>query len=221
MYHLSHRQIVRAMSDRFGLKIGLGSIARLRSEGSRAVEKAVSQAQEYIQRQPIVGADETGFSQKNADGQNGKKQAAWIWVAVTPLVSYFSVILSRAASAAKTLPGENFGGYLNGDRYGAYNWLSVEQKQFCRAHLKRESTKISERAGVAGDLGKALSAEEKKLFDLWYQVRDGTKTHATFVLEVEPIRAAFQVLLQQGAGSAIGAREKHLWLKPCGLAVNC
>ena len=208
MYHLSHRQIVTAMSDLFGVKMGLGSVTSLRSEGSRAIEKAVVEAQEYIQRQPIVGADETGFSQKNADGQNGNKRTAWIWVAVTPLVSYFSVILSRAASAAKTLLGENFRGYLNCDRYGAYNWLSVEQKQFCWAHLKREFTKISERTGVAGELGKALLVEEKKLFELWYQVRDGTKTHATFALEVEPIRAAFQVLLQQGAEYAIGSREK-------------
>jgi hypothetical protein len=57
----------------------------LRSEGSRAIEKAVAEAQEYIQRQPIVGADETGFSQKNADGENGNNRTAWIWVAVTPL----------------------------------------------------------------------------------------------------------------------------------------
>jgi transposase len=128
-----------------------------------------------VQKQPIVGADETGFSQKNADGQNSHKRTAWIWVAVTPLVSYSSIVLSRSASAAQTLLGENFSGYLNCDHYGAYNWLRVEQKQFCCAHLKREFSKISERAGVSGDLGKALLAEEKKLFDLWYQVRDGTK----------------------------------------------
>jgi len=59
MYHLSHRQVVTAMSDLFGVKIGLGSIARLRGEVTRALEKAVAEAQEYVQRQPLVGADET------------------------------------------------------------------------------------------------------------------------------------------------------------------
>ena len=196
------------MWDLFGVQIGLGSINRLRSEASQAVSGAVSSAQNYIQAQPIVGADETGFKQGNSDGQNGKNQKAWLWVAVTPLVTFFCVLLSRSAEAAKQLLGNNFAGYLNCDRYGAYNWLSIGQKQFCWAHLKREFTKIAERSGVCGQLGIALLVQEKKLFELWYRVRDGTLERISFKEEVEPIRAAIKNLLQQGADYQIGAREK-------------
>jgi hypothetical protein len=52
---------------------------------------------------------------------------AWLWVAVTPLVTFFQITLSRCTDTAKNLLGENFGGILNSDRYAAYNvlWLGA------------------------------------------------------------------------------------------------
>ncbi len=105
-------------------------------------------------------------------------------------------MLSRSTAAAVELLGKNFGGILNCDRYGAYNWLDVCHKQLCWAHLKREFTKISERSGVAGQLGRALLAAprkrgrslHKKLFGLWNRVRDGTLTRTEFIAAVKPIR---------------------------------
>jgi IS1 family transposase len=208
MYHLSHRAVKNVMWDLFGVEIGLGSIHRLRREASQAVSPAVGEAQNYVQAQPIVGADETGFKQGNGDAQNGKNRKAWLWVAVTPLVSFFMVLLSRSAQAAKQLLGDNFAGFLNCDRYGAYNWLPPGQKQFCWAHLKREFTKMAERSGVSQRLGQALLEQEKKLFALWYRVRDGTLDRTAFQREVGPIRAAVKDLLQQGADYQIGAKEK-------------
>ena len=208
VYHLSHQAVKNVMWDLCGVEIGTGSINRLRKEASQAVSPTVESAQNYVQAQPIVGADETGFKQGNADGQNGKNLKAWLWVAVTPLVSFFCVLLSRSAEAAKQLLGHSFAGYLNCDRYGAYNWLPLAQKQFCWAHLKREFTKMAERSGVSQRLGQALLEQEKKLFALWYRVRDGTKDRAAFQREVEPIRAAVKDLLQKGADYQIGAKEK-------------
>jgi transposase len=68
--------VVSAMSDLFGVKMSLGTVNRLRREGSEAVSGAVEEAKAYIQSALIVGADETGFGQGNADGQNphSKKQ---------------------------------------------------------------------------------------------------------------------------------------------------
>ncbi len=70
MYRHSHRMVVSALSDYFGLKIGLGTVSRLRNQGSEAVSIAVEEAKVYVQSQRIVGADETGFKQGNADGKN-------------------------------------------------------------------------------------------------------------------------------------------------------
>jgi hypothetical protein len=200
--------VVSAMSDLFGVKMSVGSVNRLRTEASEGVAIPVTEAQAYVQQQPIVGADETGFSQGNADGNNSQKKRAWLWVAVTPLVSFFSVMLSRSTEAAQELLGKNFEGILTSDRYSAYNWLLVWQRQLCWAHLKREFTKISDRSGIAGQLGKELLAEQKKLFQLWHRVRDGTLTRTEFRSLVSPIRERVRSLLQQGADYQIGSQEK-------------
>ncbi len=90
------------MSDLFGVKMSLGTVNRLRREGSEAVSEPVEEAKAYIQSAPIVGADETGFGQGNTDGQNCQQKRAWLWVAVTPLVSFFPVMLSRSTAAAQS-----------------------------------------------------------------------------------------------------------------------
>ena len=162
MYRHSHRMVASAMSDLFGVKMCLGSVNRLRTEASEAVSRSVAEAKVYVQSEPIVGADETGFKQGNADGQNPHNQRAWLWVAVTPLVSFFEVMLARSTAAAQSLLGENFRGILNSERYRAYNWLDVGQRQLCWAHLKREFTKISERSGVSTQIGRDLLAQQKK-----------------------------------------------------------
>lgn len=208
MYRHSHRMVVSAMSDLFGVKISLGSINRLRTEASKAVSRSVEEAKVYVQSAPIVGADETGFKQGNADGQNPHNQKAWLWVAVTPLVSFFQVVLARSSAAAQDLLGQDFQGILNSDRYSAYNWVDVDQRQLCWAHLKREFTKISERTGVSRQLGRDLLAQQKKLFRLWHRVRDGTRSRTQFQSLVLPIQERVIRLLEQGADYQIGSREK-------------
>ena len=88
------------------------TINKLRMEASNAVEKAVEEAKTYIQNAAVVGADETRFSQKNTDGCNGKNSQAWLWTAVTPLVTFFEITLTRCTDAAKNLLGERFAGIL-------------------------------------------------------------------------------------------------------------
>ncbi|MFN7865383.1 MAG: IS66 family transposase, partial [bacterium] len=58
MYRHSHRMVVSAMSDLFGVKMSLGTVNRLRKEASQAVSEPVEEAKAYIQSAPIVGADE-------------------------------------------------------------------------------------------------------------------------------------------------------------------
>jgi hypothetical protein len=48
MYRHSHRMVVSALSDYFGLKIGLGTVSRLRNQGSEAVSIAVEEAKVYV-----------------------------------------------------------------------------------------------------------------------------------------------------------------------------
>ncbi|NEO65305.1 MAG: transposase [Moorea sp. SIO4G2] len=144
----------------------------------------------------------------NADGKNPQKKKAWLWVAVTPLVSFFQVTRSRSTEAAKSLLGSNFQGILNTDRYGAYNWVDNEDRQLCWAHLLREFTKISERSGISRQIGRDLLAQHKKLFRLWHRVRDGTQSRDDFEHRVRPIRERMNYILRLAADYEIGSKEK-------------
>ncbi len=213
VYRHSHRMVVSAMSDFFGVKMSLGTVNRLRKEASIALSVAVEEAKSYIQSAPVVNADETGFAQGNTDSKNPLKKKAWLWVAVTPMITYFQVTLSRCTSSAMDLLGENFGGILGSDRYGSYNWVDVKGRQLCWAHLKREFQKIAERSGASRQVGRDLMAQEKKLFRLWRRVRDGTLSRKEFQLLVSPIRSRVQKLLTETAAFEIGSRENTPWAK--------
>ena len=208
VYRHSHRMIVSGMWDFFGISISLGTVNRLRNEASQALSSGVESAKSYIQSASQVGADETGFTQGNADGKNPTRRKGWLWVAVTPLITYFQVTLSRCTAAAQDLLGENFGGILSSDRYGCYNWVDLKRRQLCWAHLKREFQKISERSGISRQVGRDLMAQEKKLFRLWRKVRDGTLSRKEFQLSVVPMRNRVQEILRQTAEFEIGSQEK-------------
>jgi hypothetical protein len=208
VYRHSHRMIVSAMDDFFGVKMALGTVNRLRKEASMALSSTVLEAKNYIQLSEKVCADETGFTQVNGDGKNPTQKKAWLWVAVAPLVTFFQVFLSRSTQAAMDLLGENFSGILSSDRYGSYNWVNVERRQLCWAHLKREFQKISERDGVSRQIGRDLLAQEKKLFRQWRKVRDGTVSREEFKTQILPIRNRLREILCYCAEQDITSKEK-------------
>ena len=207
-YRQSYRQIQKIMQAVFGIEMSLGTIKNLRTEVSEAVSDAVTEAQEYIQQQPTVSVDETGFKQRNGDGQNATKTSGWLWVAVTPLIICFQVILSRASTAAQTVLGSAFAGFITSDRCPAYNWVDVAHRQLCWAHLKRDFIQISERVGASTEIGESLLAQEKLLFNLWYQFRNEQLTRIELVQAVEPIQTKFSSILQEAAELQIGEHEK-------------
>lgn len=207
-YRQSYRQIQKIIQAVFGIEMSLGTINNLRTEVSEAVSAAVTEAQGYVQQQPIVGVDETGFKQRNGDGQNAAKTSGWLWVAVTPLIICFQVILSRASTAAQTVLGETFGGFITSDRCPAYNWVDVTNRQLCWAHLKRDFIQISERVGASSEIGESLLAQEKLLFNLWHQFRNGQLTRSDLGQAVEPIKAEFLSQLHEAAELQISEHEK-------------
>jgi transposase len=207
-YRQSHRMVVRLLSELFEIPISVGSVGRLRQQMSEAIEQPVEAIHRYVQQQPVVGVDETSLPQGNADGNNSKGRRGWLWVVVTPLVCYFQVALSRSQATAQSILGADFGGIVNSDRYSAYNWLNLQWRQLCWAHLKRDFTKIAERGGVSQALGEQLLQEQEKLFELWHRVRDGTLARPQWIEAVAPIRQRVKELLEEGAAYPIGAKEK-------------
>lgn len=206
-YRQSQRMVQAAMCDLFGIELSLGSINTMRRESSQAVASPVQAAQDYVQCCAAVGADETGFRQGNSDGNNPNRRKAWLWIAVTPLVSFFQITLSRSQESAQLLLGAAFSGNLITDRHGAYTWVDVMHRQLCWAHLKRDFIQISERTGISKSLGEDLLKQQKRLFALWYRVRDGTMSRTQFIAAVEPLRLQVKALLTEGAAYPIESRE--------------
>jgi len=133
VYRQSHRLVQQMLSECFGVEMGLGTVQRLRQEASLAVADAVDAAQQFVQSSPVVGVDETGFKQGNLDGKNPQKSKGWLWVVVTPLVTFFQVCLSRSQTAAQAVLGSSFKGIVVSDRCGSYNWIDIPQRQLCWA----------------------------------------------------------------------------------------
>lgn len=214
--HQSHHQVQGLLSEVFEIEISTGSVNRLRREFSDSLSDIVTTAGEYVQSQAVVNMDETGFRQGNADGHNQQQQQGWLWVVVTPLVSYFAVFLSRSQTVAKAMLTSEFSGIVGSDRCGAYSWLANTQRQVCWAHLKRDFTKIAERSGRSADLGEALLKQQKLLFTAWYQIRDGTLSRDNFIEQVQPIWDAVKRLLSEGAAYEITKGEKTPLAKTVG-----
>lgn len=215
VYRASERLTQAAMADLFGVPLALGTVNAMRQEASEAVAQGVEEAHEYVKQQDTIHADETGFPQGNADGLNSTHRKGWMWVAVTALVVFFRVSLSRGQGAAKELLGESFAGRLVSDRWSAYNWVRLAWRQLCWSHLKREFTKIFERGGESAKIGKSLLAQERRLFEDWHQLKKAEIDREGFQGKAETIREKVKVLLTKGASYVIKPREKSLRAMTC------
>ena len=126
---------------------------------------------------------------------------AWLWAAVTPLVTVFLIQTNRSAAAAKVLLGQAKG-VLISDRYSGYHWWPLWDRQVCWSHLIRDFVAISERGFESKRIGDALLAESKQLFLWWNRFRDGTLSRESFRKYVSPLRKRVESLLAEGAVTA-------------------
>jgi len=109
-YRLSKREIARIMSDVFNVEMSLGTVSNLENATSKALEEPVEEAKQYVQKQDIAFADETGWREQ--------KKRAWLWTMVTAHVVVFLIRSSRGSVSAKELLGEDFSGIVHVDRWG-------------------------------------------------------------------------------------------------------
>jgi len=204
-YRMSKRTAVSVMKDLFGVDLSLGSVSACEQAVSETIAPPVEAAHAYVQQQPVVHADETGWREG--------RERAWLWVAATTLVTVFRICRGRGKAAAKALLG-TFSGILATDRWDGYLWYGG-LRQICWAHLLRDFTEMSERKGAAGRVGTSLLRCTKKMFKWWFRVRDGTMTRRGFRQKLKPLRLEFERLLklgQRGGTPIAGTCEEMLSL---------
>jgi transposase len=192
-YRMSKRAVQVLLADLFGLSISLGAIIGSQKVASDALAAPVDEARRYVAEAAVKHADETGWR----DGTG----LVWLWAAITPLVTIFMVQAHRSTVAAQALLGKAKG-VLISDRYGAYHWWPVWDRQICWAHLIRDFTAIAERGGASKRIGDALLEESKQLFLWWNRVRDGTLSRDSFRKYVSPLRKRVDSLIAEGSSVA-------------------
>ena len=163
-----------------GVSIGLGTVANLEQATVQALAEPVAEARASVQAQPAAYLDETGWREG--------RQRAWLWTAVTAWVTVFVVRRSRRAKVAQELLGERCWGWLVTDRWSAYPWDPTWRRQVCWAHLRRDIAAMIERGGCSQEMGEALRAQVRLMFQWWHRVRAGTLAHTSVASSMWPIR---------------------------------
>jgi transposase len=170
-YRLSKRSVQSLASDLLGLEISTGQICALERETAKALEPVVAEAHQYVQGRS-ANVDETGWKQGKAK--------AWLWVAVTKLVTVFAIASSRSRGAFEDLVGPSYHWVVTSDRYSAYGGRPLRQRQVCWAHLQRDFQAMIERGGKAEGIGEDLQALGEEVLRQWKRVRDGPRTREPF-----------------------------------------
>ena len=194
-YRPGKRPIRRLAFDLLGLSISLEMICRSERQAAAELEAPVGELREYAREAAVAHIDETSWKQGL-----GK---AWLWAAVTRLVTVFTIAPSRGADVAKGSLGTDAGKVVVSDRLKSYVW--IKRRQFCWAHLDRDFLAMVDRGGESAEVGRLLPGHSERLFDWWHRVRDGTMARATLRSKVAMIRFSSREDLRRGEA---GGRSK-------------
>jgi transposase len=198
-YRLSKRSAQQVMEEVFRVPMSIGTISQSEKATTAVIAEPVQEARDYVEAQRVAHLDETSWC------EGGKR--AWLWVAVTRLVSVFLIRMSRGGQVARELLGESFSGILVTDRYSAYNWYPVRWRQLCWSHLLRDFEAIRGRGGVSEAIGDALLEQAHPMFSWWHRVRDGTLKRSTFRSYMTPLRREVERLLEAGSQCGVAKTE--------------
>ena len=171
-YRLSKRTTQQVMDDLFGVPMSVGTISQSEQATTEVVAEPVEEARAFVHEQAVAHLEETRWR------QGGKR--AWVWVAVTSLVTVFLVRMSRGSQVARALLGAPCSGLLVTDRSSAYHWDPGRWRQGCWSPVLRDCEAIRGRGGASEEIGAALLGQAHQMFVWWHRVREGTWPRSTF-----------------------------------------
>lgn len=208
-YRLSKDQAETLCADLFSIPICSGTICQLEQHTAAGLAPVVEELRQHIKTEH-ANMDETGWRQE------GKR--AWLWVAVTALVTVFHIARSRGGAVARSLLGPGLHWVVTSDRFSAYQWLSLRRRQLCWAHLRRDFQAMIDRHNTGSAIGTELLLFSDDVFYWWYRVRDGTLRRSSLRAYIASQRPWLRALLQEGAvcgcAKTAGACRELLKLEP-------
>ena len=194
-YRLSRREAVAAAAALFGDKaaVSLGTLSGLEARTSAVLASAYQEAAAAVRQAPVTCADETSFPLGPRKG--------WLWTACCETASFFRIDPHRGKEAfLKLLP--DFSGVLETDRWRSYHSHPPRLRQFCWAHLKRNSQALVDRGAPGARVGKAGLPAARKVFDGWDDHRAGKLTLPSLARRLAPTRQALERALRRGHANA-------------------
>jgi transposase len=115
--------------DRFGLHVTAGGLVHALHRAARQASPTYPHLCETVRGSPVVSPDETGW-------QVGG-HPHWLWTAVTPDTTVYTIQHGRGFEEAAHLLGAEFAGVLVRDGWVAYRQFDRAVHQTCIAHLLR------------------------------------------------------------------------------------
>jgi len=194
VYHLSRRKTAEVLHDVLGVQISVGAISNVENRVSQAVEPAVQEVQEHVERASVKHADATSWL------QGGKLLS--LWTIATKMATLFSIVVDGSAARVKPLFGA-CRGILVSDRATVFSFWAMNRRQVCWAHLVRKFIAFSERDGPAGRFGRELLDYSALIFEYWHSYRERKIDKATFRAWMAPVRTLVENSLKRAVAADI------------------
>jgi transposase len=185
----SRRGAQEFVQDVIGVPISLGALSALEAEVSESLSEAYLAAGQSVRQAARKNVDETGWKEAG--------QRCWLWVAATTAVAFYVIHRRRGQEGFKALL-HTVRGVLTTDRWQVYAVVKNRWRQICWSHLKRDFTRLSEREGEAGRLGKEALEITALVFYLWKDFKAHIIDRQTLKACLRPLKAQLRQVLQQG-----------------------
>jgi transposase len=187
---VSRRDTVELLRELFGAELSTGTIDTIVQGAGGALEEPHARLCDHVRSAPAVNIDETGW--RTAGGRRT------LWGVLTRQEALFRIAPDRHQREAEALLGPDFSGVACSDRWWAYDYLDLERRQLCWAHLMRDFTAHSEGPGAQKQFGLAGLEIAGRLFQVWDEFRrDGDR--ARLLERIGPLKEELRALLTQAA----------------------
>ena len=135
-----------------------------------------------------------------------------MWDALTSRAALFRIAPDRHEREARALLGERFAGIVCSDRWWAYDYLALEQRQLCWAHLVRDFTAHSEGLQAQKEFGAAGLAIAEGVFEAWDEFRERSD-RARLIERITPLQQELRALLEHAARKSTKTNYHRLFAR--------
>ena len=189
-FRLSLRETATVFQVVGGLPVSLGGVSGMCQETAKALAEPYTAIAEQVRAESVANVDETSWRQAGT--------RPWIWVMRGSRATLFEVLPRRNSDALKQLLGPDWDGTVISDRFSAYKCLSVEKRQVCWAHLKRDFQSFVDLGDQTRAWGQQLLAIEREVFKEWYRFREGQIDRPALLVALKPTQDKMRTLLEAG-----------------------